>query len=62
MYSRPALLGLGNPPPWPLLLLQSLVFFAAIVVVVGYTPTRSAPRHVSFLLVLPNCRPCIFDC
>jgi hypothetical protein len=37
------------------------VFFAAVVVVVGSTPTRSAPWHVSSLLVLPNCRQYIFD-
>ncbi len=40
----------------------AFVFFAAVVVVVGSTLTRSAPRRVSFLLVLPDCCPYIFDC
>jgi hypothetical protein len=40
----------------------AFVFFAAVVVVVGSTLTRSAPRRVSFLLLLPDCCPFIFDC
>jgi hypothetical protein len=48
--------------PIVIIAIFAFVFFAAVVVVVVCTPTRSAPRRVSSLLVLTGSHPYIFYC